>query len=222
MGTIRSLPPYTLFLLLLWWATALSDPDPLQDYCVAVGGPSQPFFFNGVPCVNPNAAVSAHFMSSILSKAGDTNGNYFGFNVTLTDTRNFPGCNTQGLTMARVDIAGGGAVPLHSHPRASEVTILLKGSLVVGFVDTTNRLFFQKLQPGDSFVFPRGTLHFLLNLDSSKPAFAISGLNSQNPGAQISSLASFVSRPPIPDEILKKSFRISGQDVERIRRNLGG
>ncbi|KAG9456742.1 hypothetical protein H6P81_001250 [Aristolochia fimbriata] len=221
MATIGRLPPCTLFLLLVF-ATALSDPDPLQDYCVAEAGPSQPIFFNGVPCINPKAAVSAHFTSSVLSKPGDTSANFFGFNVTLTNTRNLPGCNTQGLTLGRVDIAGGGAVPLHTHPRASEVTILLSGSIVVGFVDTSNRLFSQTLQPGDSFVFPKGMLHFLLNLDPSRPALALSGLNSQNPGAQVSSLASFVSRPAIPDEVLKKSFRISGPDVDKIRRNLGG
>jgi len=94
--------------------------------------------------------------------------------------------------------------------------------LLVGFVDTSNRVFTQNLRPGESFVFPKGLVHFLFNSDSREPAIAISGLNSQNPGAQIASLATFASKPPIPDDILKKAFQISKGEVETIRRNLGG
>ncbi|CAA2996677.1 germin subfamily 1 member 1 [Olea europaea subsp. europaea] len=124
--------------------------------------------------------------------------------------------------MARVDIAANGLVPPHSHPRASELTILIKGSLLVGFVDTTNRLYTQRLRAGDCFVFPKGLIHFLYNTDIVDAALAVSGLSSQNPGAQISSMATFTSKPSMPDEVLKKGFKVNGQDVMRIRRNLGG
>ncbi|KAL2546949.1 Germin-like protein subfamily 1 member 1 [Forsythia ovata] len=198
-----------------------SDPDPLQDYCVAETRNTHNLFHNGQPCINPDLALASHFATSALSKSGAT-GNQFGFNVTLTNINNLPGLNTLGLVMARIDIAANGLIPPHSHPRASEVTILLKGSLLVGFVDTTNRLYTQQLRPGDSFVFPKGLIHFLYNIDPVNVALAVSGLSSQNPGAQISSVATFVSKPPIPDEILKKGFKISSQDVMRIRKNLGG
>ncbi|KAL8518893.1 hypothetical protein ACS0TY_010016 [Phlomoides rotata] len=72
--------------------------------------------------------------------------NQFDFNVTLTNTNNLPGLNTFGLAMARIDIAPNGLVPPHSHPRASELTILLQGSLLVGFVDTWNNLHTQRLR----------------------------------------------------------------------------
>ncbi|GAB4839897.1 hypothetical protein Ancab_020606 [Ancistrocladus abbreviatus] len=32
----------------------------------------------------------------------------------------------------------------------------------------------------------------------------------------------FTSKPPLPDEVLEKAFKITGQDIARIRRNLGG
>ncbi|KAL7133189.1 hypothetical protein ABFS83_12G123400 [Erythranthe nasuta] len=103
--------------------------------------------------------------------------------------------------MARIDIAVNGLVPPHSHPRPSEVTILLEGSLLVGFVDTSNRLHTQRLRSGDSFIFPsKGLIHFLYNTHVKIPALAVSGLSSQNPGAQISSIAAFTSNPLIPDE----------------------
>lgn len=211
-----------LHVLLHFLRIAKSDPDPLQDFCVADASTPQTIFLNGAPCMNPSMALSSHFMTSVLSKAGDTHANPFGFNVTLTNTINLPGSNTQGLTMARVDIAGGGLVPPHAHPRASEVTLVLRGALLVGFVDTSNHLFTQQLRVGDSFVFPRGMLHFLYNMDPKEAALAVSGLNSQSPGAQLSSLANFASKPPIMDDVLKKSFQITGQEVERIRKNLGG
>ncbi|KAK3013326.1 hypothetical protein RJ639_009297 [Escallonia herrerae] len=198
------------------------DPDPLQDYCIANSRTPQTFFYNGAPCINPELAKFSHFGTSALSKPGNTRANPFGFNVTLTNTLNLPGINTLGLVLARVDIAPGGLVPPHAHPRASEVTILITGSVLVGFVDTSNRLFTQQLRPGDSFVFPKGLVHFLSNLDSKSPALTLSGLNSQNPGAQLSSLATFASRPAMPDDVLKAAFQINGQDVSKIRRNLGG
>ncbi|KAK1553587.1 hypothetical protein Q3G72_000829 [Acer saccharum] len=196
-----------------------ADPEPLQDYCVADA--KSPFFINGVPCIDPKLVVSSHFATSALAVRGKTS-NLFGSNVTLTNTANLPGLNTMGLTLARIDLSGNGIVPPHSHPRASEVTICLDGTLLVGFVDTSGRLFTQQLRPGESFVFPKGLIHFLSNVDSMKPALAVSGLSSQNPGAQISSLAEFTSKPSIPDEILKKAFQVNGQDVSRIRKNLGG
>ncbi|KAL3654149.1 hypothetical protein CASFOL_003830 [Castilleja foliolosa] len=197
-----------------------SDPEPLNDYCVADSTNPRNFFLNGVPCIDPDHTLASHFATSALSKPGSAN--KFGFNVTLTNVNNMPGLNTLGMVMARIDIAVNGLVPPHSHPRASEVTILLEGSLLVGFVDTTNHLHTQRLRPGESFVFPKGLIHFLYNTDVVKPALAISGLSSQNPGAQISSVSTFTSKPDMPDDVLKKGFKITGQDVTKIRMNLGG
>ncbi|KAG5604272.1 hypothetical protein H5410_025764 [Solanum commersonii] len=199
-----------------------SDPDPLQDYCVAdTKKGTRENFYNGVPCINPQNVDISHFATSTLSEAGKI-GIVFGFNVTLTSIFNLPGMNTQGLTMARIDIGPNSLVSPHSHPRASEVAILLKGSLLVGFINTSNHLFTQKLRPGDSFVFPKGMIHFLYNTDSKVQALALSGLSSQNPGVQMASPAAFATSPTMPDEVSKKLFQINDQDVTRIRTSLGG
>ncbi|XP_007044465.2 PREDICTED: germin-like protein subfamily 1 member 1 [Theobroma cacao] len=209
-----------LFLgLALLTGLAEPDPDPLQDFCVADA--KSPFFLNGAPCLNPSLALSSHFTTSALTKPGNTKANPFGYNVTFLTLANLPGINTMGLTMSRQDLAPNGLNPLHSHPRASEVTICLQGALLVGFVDTSNRLFTQQLGPGDAFVFPRGLVHYVYNLDS-RNALAISGFSSQNPGTQTASRAAFVSNPLIPDEVLEKAFQISKNDVAKIRKNLGG
>ncbi|KDP21281.1 hypothetical protein JCGZ_21752 [Jatropha curcas] len=211
---------HILLTLSLVLGLSKQDPDPLQDYCIA--DTKAPLSLNGVPCINPKLASSVHFTTSVLAKSGNTGATTFGFNVTLTNVINLPGINTLGLSLARIDLAANGLVPPHVHPRASEVTTCIKGLLLVGFVDTSNRLYTQQLRAGESFVFPKGLVHFLYNIDGRGPALAFSGLSSQNPGTQIGSLAAFVSHPLIPDEVVKKAYQITTQDVMKIRKNLGG
>ncbi|XP_029123781.1 germin-like protein 3-1 [Elaeis guineensis] len=223
MRKYSSFPTLFPFLLLsLLFSPSNPDPDLLVDYCVADTSPAgQSLHLNGLPCLDPALARPSHFATSILSMPGNTAANPLGFNVTLTTAAALPGANAQGLSLARVDLAGGGLVPPHAHPRASEVALLLHGDLLVGFVDTSYRFFTQRLRPGDAFVFPRGLVHFLYNLNPVAPAVAVSGLNSQNPGVQMMPLAAFRSDPRIP-EVLKKTFKISAQDMHRIQKNLGG
>ncbi|KNA09741.1 hypothetical protein SOVF_150730 [Spinacia oleracea] len=198
------------------------DPEPLQDYCIADTTAQHSLFMNGQPCLNPELASPTHFSTSALSKPGNTSGNAYGFSVILTTNQNLPGHRTQGLSMARVDIAPDGLVPPHAHPRASEVTTCIKGDILVGFVDTTNTMYTQRLRPGESFVFPKGLIHFLYNVDQRSPALAISGLSSENPGTQVVPIATFTSKPTMPDIVLEKAFKIDGQEVARIRNHLKG
>ncbi|KMT07191.1 hypothetical protein BVRB_6g155140 [Beta vulgaris subsp. vulgaris] len=177
---------------------------------------------NGQPCLDPELASPTHFTTSALSRPGNTSANQFGFSVILTSNQNLPGRRTQGLTLGRVDISPDGLVPPHSHPRASEVATCLKGDILVGFVDTSNKMYTQRLRPGESFVFPKGMIHFLYNVDQRSPAVAISGLTSENPGTQIASIATFTSQPPMPNKVLEKAFQIDGQEVTRIRNHLQG
>lgn len=212
-----------LFLgLLLFLGLVKPDPQPLQDYCIADTSSPHSFYFDGPPCMNPNLASPSHFATSALSRPGNTSANKFGFSVILTNNQNLPGHRTQGLSMARIDIAPNGLVPPHSHPRASEVTTCIKGDILVGFVDTSNKMYTQRLRAGESFVFPKGLIHFLYNVDQMSPALAVSGLSSESPGAQIASIATFTSNPAMPDVVLEKAFKIDGQEVARIRHHLEG
>ncbi len=222
MKTNCSLLLHLFFSLALLLGLGKPDPNPLQDYCIADNKSPSSFSTNGAPCIDPNKATSDHFTTSVLSKPTNTGTSRFGFNATVLSTINLPGLNTLGLTMSRIDIAANSAVPPHTHPRATEVLICLKGQLLVGFVDTSNRLYSQKVSPGDSFVFPKGLIHYAYNQDPKIPALVLAGFNSQNPGFQLQSRASFTSNPNIPDEVLKIAYQISNQDVTKIRRSLGG
>nr|AAY57280.1 germin-like protein [Larix x marschlinsii] len=196
-----------------------ADPEALQDFCVA--DTKSTIFMNGGPCLNPMEASPEHFITSALRKPGNLSANPLGFSVIVTTPANMPGLNTLGLSMGRIDMAPGSAIPPHIHPRGSETIFVVRGALNVGFVDASSRLFSHKLVAGDVFVLPKGTVHYLQNTGKIT-AFIVSAFNSQNPGTVIVSMATFASTPAIPYEVLSKAFAISVQELSQIRKSLGG
>jgi quercetin dioxygenase-like cupin family protein len=119
------------------------------------------------------------------------------------------GLNTLGISLARLDFAPYGLNPPHTHPRATEILVVLEGTLYVGFVtsNTDNRLFTKILNKGDVFVFPVGLIHFQFNVGHTN-AVAFSGLSSQNPGLITIADAVFGANPPINPDVLAKAFQL--------------
>ncbi|KAM3692918.1 hypothetical protein ACJW31_08G124800 [Castanea mollissima] len=105
-----------------------------------------------------------------------------------------------GVSSAILQFPAGTPNPPHIHPRASELLFLFQGTLQVGFVDTTNKLFTQTLQAGDIFVFPKGLVHFQYNADTQIPAIAVSAFGSANAGTV--SLPNTLFTTGIDDNIL--------------------
>ncbi|KAG0603354.1 hypothetical protein M758_10G087200 [Ceratodon purpureus] len=87
------------------------------------------------------------------------------------------------------------------------VTVLLAVGL-----DT---LFATILNEGEAFVFPKGLVHFQLNVCKG-PAVAFAALSSQNPGVQ--QVAPALFQPDIKDEVLEKAFRIDQSTVDMIQK----
>lgn len=196
--------------------TMANDPDPLQDFCVAKKAVAGDPTINGAVC-KPIAEVTASdFTSLVLKNVGNTN-NPEKVSVIAANVATFPAVNTQGISMVRIDWAKGGINPPHVHPRATEILFLVEGSLYVGFISTTNNtLFATYLQKGELFVFPRGLIHFQLNVGSST-AFAISALNSQNFG--VSQVAAALFTPTdLDDQVLTKGFRTTQEIVDTIEK----
>ena len=131
----------------------------------------------------------------------------------------FPGLNTLGISLARIDFAPYGQNPPHTHPRGTEILVVLEGTLFVGFVtsNTDNRLFTKTLNKGDVFVFPVGLIHFQVNVGKTN-AIAISGLSSQNAGAITIANAVFGSNPPVNPDILTKAFQLDKKVVEYLQK----
>ncbi|KAF8395785.1 hypothetical protein HHK36_019736 [Tetracentron sinense] len=218
MATMIALPrpPFfmILFLIVLLPSPCRSaDPDPLQDFCVANLNAS--ISVNGFPCKPVSEVKSDDFFFDGLSKEGNTT-NIFGSKATGANVLAFPGLNTLGLSMNRVDFAPGGVNPPHTHPRATEAGVIIEGKLLVGFVTTANVLHSKVLEAGEMFVIPRGLVHFQLNVGEGK-AVSLTAFNSQLPGAVILPFTLFDSTPPIPNDVLTKAFQVDENVINDIK-----
>ncbi|KAB1207152.1 Germin-like protein subfamily 1 member 13 [Morella rubra] len=180
----KGVPMYLVTVLLFALACSLAsafDPSPLQDFCVATKDSDE--FVNGKFCNNPKDAKADDFFFSGLDKPG--------------------------ISVARIDFAPYGLNPPHTHPRGTEVIVVLEGTLYVGFVtsNTDNRLFTKVLNKGDVFVFPIGLIHFQWNMGNTD-ALIFAGLSSQNPGVITIANAVFGANPPINPDVLTKAFQV--------------
>nr|XP_043631178.1 germin-like protein 9-3 [Erigeron canadensis] len=181
-----------------------SDPDILTDYVLPP---------------NTTATDVNYFtytgMRSLVNATYPAN-----FTVVKASLNEFPGLLGQSVSCAILEFPAGSVNPLHIHPRATELLFVLQGSLQVGFVDTTNKLFNQSLQTGDIFVFPKGLVHFQYNSNSTGSALAVSAFGSASAGTQ--SIANSVFNSTIFEGILAESFNTSTDIIERIESGLKG
>ncbi|KAB8107849.1 hypothetical protein EE612_042914 [Oryza sativa] len=202
-----------LLVLASWQAIVAYDPSPLQDFCVA--DMNSPVRVNGFACKNPMDVSSEDFFNAAKFDMPRNTFNKLGSNVTNLNVMEFPGLNTLGISLARIDYAPMGVNPPHIHPRANELLTVLEGTLYVGFVTSNpNKLFSKVVCKGDVFVFPKAMIHFQMNLDHDKPAVAQSALSSQNPGVITIASAVFGSQPPISDDVLTKAFQVEKKLID--------
>nr|GLL26755.1 germin-like protein subfamily 1 member 20 [Ipomoea trifida] len=197
------------------------DPSPKQDFCVAVPDAKAAVFVNGKVCKNPKLVTAHDFYiaAGLNTPAGGTKLSKVGIISNFIDVDRFPGLNTMGLSFGRIDFEPNGLIPLHYHPRASEVVFVLEGTVYVGFVTSNaqnigkNKLFTKILYPGDAIVFPMGLIHFLYNVGRTN-AIAIGSFNSQKPGFVFLANAVFGPSPPISDDVLAKTFHLEKKVVQ--------
>lgn len=130
----------------------------------------------------------------------------------------FPGLNTLGMSFVRADFEPGAINVPHYHPRATETAFLLKGTMYSGFVDSQNRVYAKVIEEGEVMVFPKGLLHFQMNVGEGK-ATILGSFNSQNPGVVRIPAAVFGSG--IDEELLEKAFGLNSKDTGKIRKKLG-
>ncbi|KAB1207183.1 Germin-like protein subfamily 1 member 17 [Morella rubra] len=121
---------------------------------------------------------------------------------------NLLGLNTLGISLTCIDFAPYGLNPPHTHLRATEILIVVEGTLYVGFAtsNTNNRLFTKVLNRGDVFVFTVGLIHFQLNVRKTN-AIDLVGLTSQNPRVITIAKTVFGSNPLINPDVLTKTFQ---------------
>ena len=144
--------------------------------------------------------------------------------MTVVSVDQIAGLNTLGTSIARIDFApDGGFNPPHTHPRATEVIVVLEGTLYVGFVTSNpnHTLFAKVVKPGDVFVFPIGLIHFQLNLAKTN-AVVVAAVNSQNSGTITIAKTVFGSHPPIDPQVLVRTFQLEKDEVIQLQKKFGG
>ncbi|MCL7035526.1 hypothetical protein MKW94_011714 [Papaver nudicaule] len=203
-----------LTLILCFTLSCFSDPDELQDFCVADLNATTTML-NGFPCKKVSEVTSDDFFYSGLMNEAST-ANPLGVGARLGDVNNFPGLNTLGLSINRADFAPGGNIPLHTHPRASEAIFVIKGKVLCGFISTSNVLYSKVLKAGEMAIVPKGLVHFQKNVGSGK-AVVIASFNSQLPGISILANNLFASNPTIPNDILAKTFQVDEKVIASMK-----
>ncbi|KAM7251323.1 hypothetical protein ACFE04_023206 [Oxalis oulophora] len=215
MKSVNMVAGFALLALASSFASAY-DPSPLQDFCVAPTDSSTGVNVNGKFCKDPSLVKCDDFFFKGLKFPGDTN-NPLGAQVSPGFVSEFPALNTLGISMVRIDYAPRvGVNPPHVHPRASELILVLEGTLYVGFVSSNpnNTLYSKILSKGEMFLFPIGMIHFQRNIGST-PAVAIAALSSQNPGVITIANTIFGADTMIDPDLLATSFQLK-PDVVKI------
>ena len=197
---------------------AVADSPPLQDICVADLRAATAV--DGFPCKPTASVVSDDFFCDAIVQAPSTS-NPFGVNSTRATVSAFPGLNTLGLSITRTDLAPGGLTPPHSHPRASELVLVLSGEVMVGFTTAANRLFSKVVREKELFVVPRGLQHFQLNVGAGNASF-VAMFDSQSPGRVTPTFALFATQPAMPMEVLAKTFLMGEDEVGAIKSKFAG
>ncbi|XP_072979927.1 germin-like protein 2-4 [Typha angustifolia] len=206
--------PILLLLFLVSGATA--DSDPVQDFCVPDPGPNpvQLTHLSTYPCKNPSNASADDFVFSGIRFPGNFS-NQTGFAGISVNPTQFPGLNTLGMSFARADFEQGGVNPPHYHPRATETALVLTGRVYSGFVDSAGRIYAKVLEKGEVMVFPRGLVHFQMNVGESR-ATIFGSFNSQNPG--LVRIPGTVFGSGIKDAVLEKAFGLSPEELEKLEK----
>ncbi|XP_039031571.1 auxin-binding protein ABP20-like [Hibiscus syriacus] len=187
------------------------------DFCVedldANQGPA------GYSCKKAETVTVHDFIFS-LGATGNTS-NLIKAAVTPAFSAQFPGINRLGISVARLDLAVGGRVPVHTHPGASEI-LIIQGTICAGFISSTNKVYFKSLNEGDAnhaIAFPQGLMHFQINIGKSR-ALAFASFGSANPGIYTMDYALFANN--LPTDILRETTFLDPDQFKKLKGVFGG
>jgi len=118
--------------------------------------------------------------------------------------------------MVRVDIEEGGLSPMHTHPDATKLGLVVQGEIRV----LTPTSFYSKvLQPGDVFVVPKGMLHFAINSGKGK-AIGFVSFSSENPTIHTLDFLLFANK--FPSDLVAKTTLLDLDQVKKLKAHFGG
>ncbi|KAG0584106.1 hypothetical protein M758_6G004900 [Ceratodon purpureus] len=177
-----------------------SDPELTTDYFVPMG--------------TDKATLTGDYFTSMVFRGMPAIVAPAKIGVKRITSDSFPVLTGLGVSTAMIKYLPGGINPPHTHPRGTEVLYVMEGTLTVGLVDTTNKLFMKVLEKGDVFVFPKGLVHYQIN-NGNKPVTVFVSFSSSNPGTVSLPVTLFGSG--IPDDVLTAGFKVDRHVVNRLQ-----
>jgi len=125
-----------------------------------------------------------------------------GGNLTVANVANFPALFANGMAMAVGQVAPCGMNSPHTHPRATEFLFLVNGQMDAGFIEENGaRFVINTLSGGQGTIFPKGSIHYQLNL-GCEPITFIAALNDEDPGVNQAAQRFFGLPPDVVDATL--------------------
>ncbi|XP_058754465.1 auxin-binding protein ABP19b-like [Vicia villosa] len=142
----------------------------------------------------------------------------FNSGLTAATVANLPGLNGLDIAAARVDIGVNGTVPIHSHPDASELIIIVEGEVTVGFI-TPAKAYVKSVKPSDVIVIPKGLLHFVINSGKGK-AVTFGALSSSSPGVHVADYLLFGN--DLSTSIVAQTTLLDEAQIKKLKDVFGG
>jgi oxalate decarboxylase/phosphoglucose isomerase-like protein (cupin superfamily) len=94
----------------------------------------------------------------------------------------FPAIIGNGMAVSLGFLEGCGLNTPHVHPRGTEFNVAVNGTLRTGMLSENGaRFVFTELSPGSATIFPRGAIHFEMNLEC-EPTLFVAAFNNEDPG----------------------------------------
>ncbi|XP_058754471.1 germin-like protein 8-14 [Vicia villosa] len=185
-----------------------------NDFCVANLAYSKTP--SGYPCKSETIVTENDFTFSGL--VAQSLKSPFNVGYKAATVNYLPGLNGLGISASRVDFGINGTVPMHFHPDATELTIIVEGVVTAGFITPTN-VYVKTLKAGDVFVIPKGLLHFKFNSGPGK-ALTFSGFSSDNPRVHILDRLLFGNN--LETHTIEKTTLLDENQIKKLKAQFGG
>ncbi|KAF2663885.1 spherulin-1A [Microthyrium microscopicum] len=140
-----------------------------------------------------------------------------GGRTVRADRLSFPPLTETGVSMTLGFLDGCGFNTPHTHPRATEINIVVDGRLVADFTTGQGeKVIVNTVEKFQMTVFPQGVLHTEFNPDCT-PATFVAGFNNEDPGVQQAAQTLFALQDEVVRATLGNPEVIEGVDLEKFR-----
>lgn len=140
-----------------------------------------------------------------------------GGHIVTADRKSFPPLIGTGVSMAVAFLGPCGFNTPHTHPRSSEINIVVQGTLKTEFtLENKVRTVHNTLGAHQMTVFPQGALHTEFNPNCDNVIF-VAGFASEDPGVQQAAQSLFGFDQDVVKAATGNDFTFEGKDVDKFR-----